>query len=186
MSTTQYDADGQIQYVGNSATSDPASYDTSMYYYRNADEQAYEEEDSGVPASGDTEWMSEERYNADNRATSLWDGSATYDPAGNPTSLPGMTNMAYSSKEQLCWEGPTSGPCASPPALATSYTYGATGDRSASTPPNTPGLSLGDNQVNELTLGDLDDAVGLTDLRAGAGRSLLVGGPPRRKCLGLG
>ena len=151
VSSRQYDADNQVSFAQSSATTDSASYYTAMGYYRNADEQVYAEQDSGVPARGNTEWLSEERYDPSGRATTLWDGAATYDPAGNPTSLPGMTNMAYSSNEQLCWEGPASGSCASPPTLATSYSYGATGDRTASTPPSTPGLSLGDNQLNELT-----------------------------------
>ncbi|WP_442545223.1 RHS repeat domain-containing protein [Arthrobacter sp. KN11-1C] len=79
-------------------------------------------------------------YDEINRLTSAVTGSTTetwtYDKDGNRTvdTKTGTANVysAYNGADQLCWSGASAGSCATPPGGATSYSYDANGNTTAS------------------------------------------------------
>jgi len=79
-------------------------------------------------------------------------GSYGYDPANNPTATPGATQK-FDTAGQLCWTSTTTSAnaCTSTPAGATSYTFNADGQRTATTPGTGTASSYAYNQASELT-----------------------------------
>lgn len=79
-------------------------------------------------------------------------GSYGYDPANNPTALPGATQK-FDPAGQLCWTSATTSTnaCTSTPAGATSYTLNTDGQRTATTPGTGTASSFAYNQAGELT-----------------------------------
>lgn len=79
-------------------------------------------------------------------------GSYGYDPANNPTALPGATQR-FDPAGQLCWTSAAtnSNPCTTTPAGATSYTFNTDGQRTATTPGAGTASSYAYNQADELT-----------------------------------
>ncbi|MGH3522590.1 MAG: RHS repeat-associated core domain-containing protein, partial [Mycobacterium sp.] len=79
-------------------------------------------------------------------------GSYGYDPAHNPTVLPGATQK-FDPAGQLCWTSTTtsSNPCTTTPAGASSYTFNTDGQRTNTTPAAGTASSFAYNQAGELT-----------------------------------
>jgi RHS repeat-associated protein len=79
-------------------------------------------------------------------------GSYGYDPANNPTALPGA-NQKFDPAGQLCWNSTTTSAnaCTSTPAGATSYTFNTDGQRTNTTPGTGTASSYGYDQAGELT-----------------------------------
>ncbi|MFC1439658.1 RHS repeat-associated core domain-containing protein [Streptacidiphilus sp. N1-10] len=101
-------------------------------------------------------------YTADAQLKTSTTGSTStpyaYDTAGNPTTDAGNA-QAFNQAGQLCWSLPgtatSSSGCTTPPTGATTYTYNADGDRTATTPSSGTSASYSYNSADQLT-----DAVG--------------------------
>ncbi|MDQ2739635.1 MAG: type IV secretion protein Rhs, partial [Actinomycetota bacterium] len=79
-------------------------------------------------------------------------GTYGYDPANNPTALPGAAQK-FDAAGQLCWTSTTTSgnACSSTPSGATSYTFNSDGERTKTTPSTGTASSFAYNQAGELT-----------------------------------
>ena len=107
---------------------------------------------AGLPGSAQTYG-----YTALEQLKTVTTGSSTttygYDAAKNPTTNAG-SSQAFNTSDQICWTLPkasSAAGCASPPTGATTYTYNANGDRTATTPSTGTASNYSYNQQNELT-----------------------------------
>ncbi len=89
-------------------------------------------------------------YSALDQLSSVNSSNYTFDSADNLTGMPNGTHLMYDDANEVCWTAPTTGAsCASPPAgvptgtVATTYSYGADGERTVMTPPTAPGSPAG-------------------------------------------
>ncbi len=107
-------------------------------------------------------------YTSLNQLNAVNASSYTFDSADNLTGMPSGTKLAYDTANQLCWTATTTAACASPPAGATTYSYGSAGERTTMTPPT------GNPTINYA----YDQAYRLTDVRGAGYRTAVLASNP--------
>ena len=119
----------------------------SFGYGRNGNDLLTSTTPTGVGQSNETYG-----YSTLNQLNSVNGSSYTFDAADNLTGMPSGTKLAYDNANELCWTATTTGTCASPPTGATTYSYGASGERTGMTPPTgNPTIGYAYDQAYRLT-----------------------------------
>jgi RHS repeat-associated protein len=148
-STTTYNNADQLGTISDAPTATPASPVATMTYGRNPDGFVSSETDSGLPGPDAQTYTYDQRNQL---GTDSATGTYTYDPAGNPTSQPGVASQGHNTNGQLCYTGASAGTCASPPPGATTYQNNTAGGRVQTQPPATSPTNYSYNQAGELSV----------------------------------
>ena len=106
----------------------------SLVYGQNKDGQLTGTVDKGLPGEEETE----DAYDANGRLAKTGTTTYKYDPANNPTTTPGSTNIYNGADELESGTGVT-------------YTYNELGERTKTTPSSDPATTYGYDQAGNLT-----------------------------------